>query len=46
VGAPKPIASCALTVGDMAPNKDGTPHEIFDHTPACRRPARASWNSC
>jgi NADH-quinone oxidoreductase subunit G len=28
VGAPKPIASCAQTVGDMAPKKDGTPHEI------------------
>jgi NADH-quinone oxidoreductase subunit G len=28
VGAPKPVASCAQTVGDMAPKKDGSPHEI------------------
>jgi NADH-quinone oxidoreductase subunit G len=28
VGAPKPIASCAQTVGDMRPNPDGTPPKI------------------
>jgi len=33
VGAPKPIASCAQTVGDMAPKKDGTPHEISTKSP-------------
>jgi NADH-quinone oxidoreductase subunit G len=33
VGAPKPIASCAQTVGDMAPKKDGTPHEISTRSP-------------
>ena len=33
VGAPKPMASCALTVGDMAPKKDGTPHEISTKSP-------------
>ena len=33
IGAPKPVASCAQTVGDMAPKKDGTPHEISTKTP-------------
>jgi NADH-quinone oxidoreductase subunit G len=33
IGAPKPIASCAQTVGDMAPKKDGTPHEIKTKSP-------------
>ncbi len=28
VGAPKPIASCAQTVGDMRPNPDGSPPNI------------------
>ncbi len=28
VGAPKPIASCAQTVGDMRPNPDGSPPTI------------------
>ncbi len=28
VGAPKPIASCAQTVGDMRPNPDGSPPAI------------------
>ena len=28
VGAPKPQASCALTVNDMRPNRDGTPANI------------------
>ncbi|MBI1338690.1 NADH-quinone oxidoreductase subunit G [bacterium] len=28
VGAPKPIASCAQTVGDMRPNADGSPPNI------------------
>ena len=27
-GAPKPIASCAQTVGDMRPNRDGSPPNI------------------
>jgi NADH-quinone oxidoreductase subunit G len=33
IGAPKPIASCAQTVGDMAPKKDGAPHEIQTKSP-------------
>ncbi|MBB36703.1 MAG: NADH-quinone oxidoreductase subunit G [Hirschia sp.] len=28
-GAPKPIASCAQAVGDMRPNRDGSPPNIF-----------------
>lgn len=27
-GSPKPIASCAMTVGDLPPNKDGSPKVI------------------
>ncbi|MDZ4761771.1 MAG: NADH-quinone oxidoreductase subunit NuoG [Alphaproteobacteria bacterium] len=33
VGAPKPIASCAQTVGDMRPNPDGTPPRIETRSP-------------
>jgi NADH-quinone oxidoreductase subunit G len=33
VGAPKPIASCAQTVGDMRPNPDGTPPKIETKSP-------------
>ena len=33
VGAPKPIASCAQTVGDMRPNPDGTPPKIETRSP-------------
>jgi NADH-quinone oxidoreductase subunit G len=33
VGAPKPIASCAQTVGDMRPNPDGTPPRIETKSP-------------
>ena len=28
VGAPKPIASCAQTVGDMRPDRDGSPPKV------------------
>jgi NADH-quinone oxidoreductase subunit G len=33
VGAPKPIASCAQTVGDMRPNPDGSPPKIETKSP-------------
>jgi NADH-quinone oxidoreductase subunit G len=33
VGAPKPIASCAQTVGDMRPNPDGSPPKIETRSP-------------
>src|ERR1700760_3459711 len=33
VGAPKPIASCAQTVGDMRPNADGTPPKVETKSP-------------
>jgi NADH-quinone oxidoreductase subunit G len=33
VGAPKPIASCAQTVGDMRPNPDGSPPRIETRSP-------------
>jgi NADH-quinone oxidoreductase subunit G len=33
VGAPKPIASCAQTVGDMRPNADGTPPNVQTKSP-------------
>jgi len=33
VGAPKPIASCAQTVGDMRPNPDGTPPRVETRSP-------------
>ena len=28
VGMPKPVASCAMGVNDLPPNKDGSPKEI------------------
>ena len=33
VGSPKPIASCAMTIGDLPPNRDGSPKEIRTNTP-------------
>ncbi len=32
VGAPKPIASCAMSVRDLPPNRDGSPKEINTKT--------------
>lgn len=31
-GGPKPVASCAMGVKDLPPNKDGTPKEIFTNS--------------
>ncbi len=33
IGAPKPIASCAQTVGDMRPNADGSPPKVETKSP-------------
>jgi NADH-quinone oxidoreductase subunit G len=33
VGSPKPIASCAMGVGDLPPNKDGSPKVINTRSP-------------
>src|SRR5262245_66602844 len=30
-GMPKPVASCAMSVNDLRPARDGTPHTMF-HT--------------
>ena len=32
-GIPKPQASCAMGVKDLAPNKDGAPKQLFTKTP-------------
>jgi len=36
-GAPKPIASCAQTVGDMRPNRDGSPPNIRTESAYARK---------
>ena len=33
VGIAKPIASCAMGVGDLPPNRDGTPREVSTKSP-------------
>ena len=37
VGVPKPQASCAMGVKDLAPNKDGSPKQINTKTPMVRK---------
>ncbi len=37
VGSPKPIASCAMTVRDLPPNRDGSPKEIRTDTPLVKK---------
>ena len=37
VGAPKPIASCAIQVKDIMPNRDGTPNRINTTSPYARK---------
>ena len=32
-GIPKPIASCAMGVADLPPNKDGSPRVVYTNTP-------------
>jgi NADH-quinone oxidoreductase subunit G len=36
-GIPKPQASCAMGVKDLAPNKDGTPKQLFTKTPMVKK---------
>src|SRR5215831_14066900 len=36
-GIPKPQASCAMAVKDLAPNKDGTPKKLFTKTPMVKK---------
>ena len=36
-GSPKPIASCAMTVRDLPPNRDNTPKEIFTNTKTVKK---------
>ncbi len=37
VGIPKPMASCAMNVSDLRPNRDGTPPIIHTDTPLVRK---------
>jgi len=36
-GSPKPIASCAMGVNDLPPNRDGTPKVINTNTPMVKK---------
>ena len=36
-GMPKPVASCAMGVSDLPPNKDGTPKQISTRSPLVRK---------
>jgi len=36
-GIPKPQASCAMGVRDLAPNKDGSPKQLFTKTPMVKK---------
>jgi NADH-quinone oxidoreductase subunit G len=36
-GSPKPVASCAMGVNDLPPNKDGSPKVISTRTPMVRK---------
>jgi NADH-quinone oxidoreductase subunit G len=37
VGMPKPVASCAMGVNDLPPNKDGSPKEIKTNSPMIKK---------
>ncbi|MFO7297269.1 MAG: NADH-quinone oxidoreductase subunit NuoG [Pseudomonadota bacterium] len=37
VGMPKPVASCAMGVNDLPPNKDGSPKEIRTNSPMIKK---------
>jgi len=37
VGMPKPVASCAMGVSDLPPNKDGSPKEIKTNSPMIKK---------
>jgi NADH-quinone oxidoreductase subunit G len=36
-GMPKPVASCAMGVNDLPPNRDSTPKQIFTRTPMVKK---------
>ncbi len=36
-GMPKPAASCAMGVGDLPPNRDGSPKKIFTKSPLVKK---------
>ena len=36
-GSPKPVASCAMGVNDLPPNRDGSPKQIFTRTPMVKK---------
>ena len=36
-GSPKPIASCAMTVNDLPPNRDGSPKVVNTNTPLVKK---------
>src|SRR5499426_1349237 len=37
VGTPKPVASCAMGVGDLPPNRDGSPKTINTRSPMVKK---------
>ena len=39
-GIPKPIASCAMGVADLPPNKDGAPRQVITNSPLVKSGAR------
>jgi NADH-quinone oxidoreductase subunit G len=36
-GMPKPVASCAMGVNDLPPNRDGTPKQVMTRTPMVKK---------
>src|SRR5262249_60302722 len=36
-GIPKPVASCAMSVNDLRPNRDGTPPTIITNSPTVKK---------
>src|SRR5215813_4863444 len=36
-GMPKPVASCAMSVNDLRPNRDGTPPTIITNSPTVKK---------
>ncbi len=36
-GSPKPVASCAMGVSDLPPNRDGSPKKVFTKSPTVKK---------
>ena len=36
-GSPKPVASCAMTVNDLPPNRDGSPKKVSTKSPTVKK---------